>query len=966
MPFDSELDLNLERLDDYGLAHLFSHLYSLRETRKYRQEIYALICQSFMRLKLERTQSPDSFVQDVSIAIEVASSEEPPNLVQLARLSLIEATLVAITENVPVEVLGALAYLGEIKRAKGYTALLPGRMRQFQASCLIADALLSKGMKRDALDELEKARTVLDEVADEELQRSAQGILMKAMVSAGAEFDQIMGNIKAFGEPWNQVKTLNTIAELYASQGSPKLAATAAKEALFFSKNIQPAFDLRRIDSIHAREESWSHLTTTFSVTGTKTERTFDWERAEALYEISLVFAKIGDYDEALKILATIGNKASNASFVNFWEDAYPEVLGQWYRVRALGAIAVLLIQHDQKDLGKQVAQEAFVTANRIKKILSSKVSRWGTGTGDPRWSLRDEIPGFGGWGAEDNTTVWPMFDALSIAAVALAEAGDTTRSHKTVTELEASLMGFNTMSVKIAGTRIEWSLIDTLLTVSRAFLTLEDLESAKRNALLVFRNIKDGGKFIEAEQAQNLIRLVPLLDMLKINEKTIIEMVIEVVNANKTEGKRMYELLEITKSLYEHGYESLGSQLLIQTSEAAQRVRNKRLQLEMKGKIAILLATNNQSSEASRLVDEVMADVNLREESMKYTEMCRIAQGMAGAGMLEEALDVVKQVKKVSRRFSTSLDRIKIHSLIAQSLVKLNRHQEAAELADDTLKVAERLKIYWQKAEALSAVIPAFATLGAKAQGRKIATQALKAAKRLKGQQKVEALRKVISGMVSTGDFVRAKSIPDLMTSKKDKVTLSMILVHELLSAGMTELSQNVTLNALDLAKGISKPADRLLALSHISAELAATGLLTESRETFDSIIAKVRRVSNEQVRFNSIGHLSISLAYTGDVSGSLSLAESIQDERMRSWTLSEISTILARSGKQKESLEVFASTFTANRHATRENVFGLIGSHSFFLADLDQGQTLWQIYQAVQDTEGWWGQELFGSATH
>ena len=303
---------------------------------------------------------------------------------------------------------------------------------------------------------------------------------------------------------------------------------------------------------------------------------------------------------------------------------------------------------------------------------------------------------------------------------------------------------------------------------------------------------------------------------------------------------------------------------------------------------------------------------------------------------------------------------------MIAQSLVKLNRHQEAAELADDTLKVAERLKIYWQKAEALSAVIPAFATLGAKAQGRKIATQALKAAKRLKGQQKVEALRKVISGMVSTGDFVRAKSIPDLMTSKKDKVTLSMILVHELLSAGMTELSQNVTLNALDLAKGISKPADRLLALSHISAELAATGLLTESRETFDSIIAKVRRVSNEQVRFNSIGHLSISLAYTGDVSGSLSLAESIQDERMRSWTLSEISTILARSGKQKESLEVFASTFTANRHATRENVFGLIGSHSFFLADLDQGQTLWQIYQAVQDTEGWWGQELFGSATH
>jgi len=121
MPFDSELDLNLERLDDYGLAHLFSHLYSLRETRKYRQEIYALICQSFMRLKLERTQSPDSFVQDVSIAIEVASSEEPPNLVQLARLSLIEATLVAITENVPVEVLGALAYLGEIKRAKGHT-----------------------------------------------------------------------------------------------------------------------------------------------------------------------------------------------------------------------------------------------------------------------------------------------------------------------------------------------------------------------------------------------------------------------------------------------------------------------------------------------------------------------------------------------------------------------------------------------------------------------------------------------------------------------------------------------------------------------------------------------------------------------------------------------------------------------------------------------------------------------------
>ena len=78
--------VNWKRVDDYGLRHLSTHLSMLKNEKAYRQELYGLICKSFIREKQRRFGSHQSLAiaTDVKLAIEAARSEKPPNLMHLA------------------------------------------------------------------------------------------------------------------------------------------------------------------------------------------------------------------------------------------------------------------------------------------------------------------------------------------------------------------------------------------------------------------------------------------------------------------------------------------------------------------------------------------------------------------------------------------------------------------------------------------------------------------------------------------------------------------------------------------------------------------------------------------------------------------------------------------------------------------------------------------------------------------
>ena len=71
----------------------------------------------------------------------------------------------------------------------------------------------------------------------------------------------------------------------------------------------------------------------------------------------------------------------------------------------------------------------------------------------------------------------------------------------------------------------------------------------------------------------------------------------------------------------------------------------------------------------------------------------------------------------------------------------------------------------------------------------------------------------------------------------------------------------------------------------------------------------------------------------------------------------MSEIAQVLAQIGRSTQARQIWRDTFTTARLVGREHIFNTLQNSAPVLATLDQGETLWQVYEAVMKVEGWWG---------
>jgi hypothetical protein len=149
---------NWTACDEYGLRHLSAHLYALRDESRYRKELYELISWPLMETKRARTGSDRSFAEDVGLAIQVASAEEPPNWSHLVPNILLHSTLVDLLANVPTQMLALLAQAGELVQAEDYALLLRDEAQQSEAYQQISAALLAKGDMDQAVSAAQRIR----------------------------------------------------------------------------------------------------------------------------------------------------------------------------------------------------------------------------------------------------------------------------------------------------------------------------------------------------------------------------------------------------------------------------------------------------------------------------------------------------------------------------------------------------------------------------------------------------------------------------------------------------------------------------------------------------------------------------------------------------------------------------------------------------------------------------------------
>ena len=134
-------EVHWDTVDDYGLRQLAAHLYLLGSTKSFEQELFALIGPAFMRQKRQRFGSHRSFSEDVLLLTALGRSRTPPDLVQLARGSVLRATLGALSTQLPPPLVGLLASIGQVDAARDAALLIQDPGKRLDAHLRIVRAL---------------------------------------------------------------------------------------------------------------------------------------------------------------------------------------------------------------------------------------------------------------------------------------------------------------------------------------------------------------------------------------------------------------------------------------------------------------------------------------------------------------------------------------------------------------------------------------------------------------------------------------------------------------------------------------------------------------------------------------------------------------------------------------------------------------------------------------------------------
>ena len=209
------------KVDDYGLRYLAAHLYALRHDPAYRTEIYNLMCRSIMREKQVRTFSHAAFASDVELAIS-ATAEDDSNegLVQLIRLCLLYATLGSSATEVPPELLGMLAQVGQSARAMDYARLIQDREKQSKAYAFIGEALLTQGegVRKEAETSIRCALAATETIPDEWSRAQALSEVAKTLVHMG-DLDRALAAAEKISGGSDKVQVLSRVARALGQAG---------------------------------------------------------------------------------------------------------------------------------------------------------------------------------------------------------------------------------------------------------------------------------------------------------------------------------------------------------------------------------------------------------------------------------------------------------------------------------------------------------------------------------------------------------------------------------------------------------------------------------------------------------------------------------------------------------------------------------------------------------------------------
>ena len=175
--------------DGYFFERIASHLLGAG----FHDEVAALVSQDWMDAQFIRTQSHQAFAGDVGTAIHAACRQDPVNVLQLVRASVVFCALGELSTNVPLPALAVLALTDRAHQAHGFASLIVDPERRCEALRMLAEAAEESG-------DAERATSLLREAAGAALRIDEAKERDPALEQAVRELGEIAG--------WGEVASL--------------------------------------------------------------------------------------------------------------------------------------------------------------------------------------------------------------------------------------------------------------------------------------------------------------------------------------------------------------------------------------------------------------------------------------------------------------------------------------------------------------------------------------------------------------------------------------------------------------------------------------------------------------------------------------------------------------------------------------------------------------------------------------
>lgn len=325
--------------------------------------------------------------------------------------------------------------------------------------------------------------------------------------------------------------------------------------------------------------------------------------------------------------------------------------------------------------------------------------------------------------------------------------------------------------------------------------------------------------------------------------------------------------------------------------------------------------------------IDQALVAAHRIEDDCERTDILRkIAEILVQAGDKKRAAEIANQAlataqANVSQRYKASALR-RIAEALANTVTRHNLYR--------ALSVSESIAPLLYKAAALIAVAQGFSRAGDSERAAGIADQALATAEQMKDDRyRASTLRKLAPAFARMGNFDQGISIAEAIEDELNK------------ASALSEV-----------AGAIAQADDKKRALEVAGRALAVTEAMSNNQR-MKSVLYRLSEI------FAHLGETERAAEIAGRTSGAIFFHNEI-DDAFAPMDVGQASSEIVQREPPLESLRRDPFTGRMPRLIReRASLFQVLEGEAASLAALNQGETLWHVYEAVQDVDRWWGIE-------